>query len=193
MGKKRAVIRLARTAVFCTGLLAAGCARPVGQVFDLASATAPTRVSAQGGAALSVKEPVGVAPTNTNRIVVRDVDDSVSILPSVEWSEPLPRLLRERMIESLQKAGVAASRISLSGRALAVDIRRFEIDVARNVAVVELYARMIDETSGATRAAQSVTTEAPAPAHTGAPAALALTEAAAQALARVAGWARRQL
>jgi cholesterol transport system auxiliary component len=193
MQKRQAAIRPAQICALCLALAGAGCAQPPGQIFDLAGAAAPTRISQQAGGALSVREPVAVAPTTTNRIVVRDVDDSVSVLPGVEWSEPLPRLLRGRMIESLQKSGVPAARISLSGRALATDIRRFEINVARNAAVVEIYARIVDETSGATRAAQSVTVEVPAPDHTGAPAALALTEAAAQALARVATWARRQL
>lgn len=175
-------------AAFALGV--AGCAQPPGQVFDLAGASAVPRVAARSEGALSVREPLAVAPTSTSRIVVREADGGVSVLPDVEWSESLPRLLRERMIESLQAAGVGAARIGGSGRALATDIRRFEIDVARNVAAVEIYVRIIDESSGATRVARNVKVEAPAPEHTGAAAARALTEAAAQALARVADWAR---
>ncbi|WP_424361131.1 ABC-type transport auxiliary lipoprotein family protein [Methylocystis parvus] len=193
MERRWAGIRLAKAGALCVALALAGCAQPPGQVFDLAGSAAITRVSATSAGGITVRPPIAVAPTSTNRIVVRDVDGSVSILPSVGWSEPLPRLLRERLIEALQRAGVAAARVSGSGRALATDIRRFEIDVARNVAVVEIYARIIDENSGAERAGQNVVGEAPAPDHTGAPAAMALTEAAGEALSRVASWARGKL
>ncbi|WBJ99519.1 ABC-type transport auxiliary lipoprotein family protein [Methylocystis parvus] len=174
-------------------LCAAGCAQPPSQVFDLAGASVPTHRSVRADGALSIREPMAVSPTSSNRIVLRDADGSVFVLPDVGWSAPLPRLLRERLIESLQKADVGAARIGGSGRALATDIRRFEIDVARNVAVVEIYVRILDENTGAARAAQNISAETFAPAHTGAAAALALTDAAAQALARIAAWARSRL
>lgn len=175
-------------------LIMGGCAQPVRDTFDLAAAPAAARASARGGPGLGVRAPSAAAPTGTDRIVVRDADGSVSVLPGVQWSERLPRLLQERMVESLQRAGVAATRISAgSNRALATDIRRFEIDVARDVAVVEIAARIVDESTGAARAAETFIAEAPAPTHTGAPAVSALTEAAAQALARLANWARARL
>ncbi|WP_442754980.1 ABC-type transport auxiliary lipoprotein family protein [Methylocystis sp. JAN1] len=193
MGWRKAGIWLAKLRAPCVALAVAGCAQPASQVFDLAGASAMTRVSAIGAGAVSVRQPVAVAPTNGYRIVVRDADASVLVLPGVQWSEPLPRLLRERLIESLRRAGVAAARVTGSGRALTTDIRRFEIDVARNVAVVEIYARIVDENSGVERAGQNVIGEAPAPERAGAPAAMALAEAAGQALARVASWARGKL
>jgi len=182
-------------ALFCVlaATAAAGCAQPPGQIFDLSGARVPTRAAAPVGAVLSVREPSAVPPTSSNRIVVREADGAVAVLPDVGWSEPLPRLLRSRIIESLQKAGVPAARVGGGGRALATDIRRFEIDIARNVAVVEIAARIVDENSAAARAAQSFTAETPAPEHTGAPAARALTEAAGQALARIGAWARGRL
>lgn len=167
-----------------------GCAAPARQTFDLSLPSAPASVAA-GGAALAVREPIAVAPTNSDRVTVRGADGGVYVLPDVQWSEELPGLLRNRMIGALQGAGVSAARISAgANRALATDIRRFEIDVARDVAVVEIAARLVDEASGATRAAQIFAAEAPAPEHTGAPAVHALTEAAAQALSRLAAWAR---
>lgn len=171
----------------------ASCAQPPRQNFDLINAAGAPRVAQRGGPALAVRSPSAVAPTGTERIVVRDPDGSVSVLPGVQWSAPLPRLLQARMIESLQLAGVSAASIGVGGKALATDIRRFEIDAARNLAVVEIAVRILDENTGAAHAAQSFSAEAPAPDHTGAPAVQALTEAAAQALARVAVWARGKL
>ncbi|PPD43446.1 MAG: ABC transporter protein [Methylocystis sp.] len=166
------------------------CAQPSRETFDLASLPAPHAATA-GGAPLSVREPAAVAPTSTDRVVVRAADGSVSILPGVQWSERLPRLIQNRMIGVLQRAGVSAGKVTAgANRALATDIRRFEIDVARNVAVVEIEARILDEASGTTRAAQRFAAEVPAPEHTGAPAVYALTQAAREALSRLAAWTR---
>jgi cholesterol transport system auxiliary component len=170
--------------------LEAGCAMAPRQAFDLAAAAGTLPRAERGGPSLVVREPTAAPPTSSARIVVRDADGSVFILPGVEWTGPLPPLLRDRMVEALQRAGVAAAAYSLAGTALSTDIRRFEIDVARNVAVVELSVRLVDANTGAARAAQSFVAEAPAPDHTGAAAVMALTEAAGQALSKLAVWAR---
>lgn len=168
----------------------ADCAQPARETFDLASLPI-AHAAFTAGAAMSVREPTAVAPTSSDRVVVRDADGSVSVLPGAQWSERLPSLIQNRMIGMLQRAGVSAGRIVVgANRALATDIRRFEIDVARNVAVVEIEARIVDEGTGATRAGQIFTSETPALVHTGAPAVYALTEAAKEALARLAHWAR---
>lgn len=170
--------------------LVAGCAHVPRETFDLAVASPPVSV-ATSGPVLEVREPTATPPTSSQRVVVRDSDGSVALLPDAQWSEPLPRLLRARMIEALQRRGVAASRIGFgSNRALATDIRRFEIDAARNVAVVEIAAYILDESSGATRAGRSFRGEAPTPENIGPGAVRALGQAAAQVLAQMADWAR---
>lgn len=174
-------------------LSATGCATAPRQAFDLAAAAGALPRAERGGPSLVVREMTAAPPTSSARIVVRDADGSVYILPDSEWSAPLPRLLRDRMVEALQRAGVAAAAYGLAGAALSTDIRRFEIDVARNVAVVELSVQLVDANTGAARAAQSFVAEAPAPEHTGAPAVMALTGAAGQALAKAASWARGKL
>jgi cholesterol transport system auxiliary component len=168
----------------------AGCAQGPRQTFDLAGAAGGLRVVRAGGPALGVREPVATPPTSSDRIVVRESDGSVAILPDAQWTARLPRLLQDRLVESLQRVGVSASAVSIGARALATDVRRFEIDVARNVAVVEIAVRLIDVNTGAALAAQSFTAEAPAVDHTGATAVFALTQAAGEALSHVAAWAR---
>lgn len=163
------------------------------QAFDLVGASGPARISRAGGPGLGVRQPLATPPTSSDRIVVRDVDGGVAILPEVQWTAPLPRLLQDRLVESLQRAGISASPVSIGAQALATDIRRFEIDVARNLAVVEIAVRIIDLNTGAARAAQSFSAEAPAADHTGAPAALALTQASEDALSRIATWTRGRL
>ena len=182
------------TALFLVLALAA-CAQAPRETFDLSGTSGAGRViAARGGAALSVSEPTAVAPTSSDRVVVRDADGSVAVLPGVQWSEGLPRLFRDRLIEALQRAGVSAARINVAAnRSLATDVRRFEIDVARDRAVVEIAVRIVDDASGSTRAAKAFTAEWPAPTHTGAPAVHALGDAAAEAAARIAAWTRAQL
>ncbi|KAF2990536.1 ABC-type transport auxiliary lipoprotein family protein [Methylocystis sp. MJC1] len=181
----------ARRASFAgLAFLVAGCVAPTRETFDLAMAPSALQV-AMGGPVLGVREPTATPPTSSERVVVRNVDGSVALLPDAQWSQPLPRLLRERMIEALQRRGVAASRIGFgSNRALATDIRRFEIDAARNVAVVEIAVYIVDESSGATRAGHSFSAEAQTPENIGSGAVSALGQAAAQALAKMADWAR---
>ncbi|MCC3245347.1 ABC-type transport auxiliary lipoprotein family protein [Methylocystis sp. WRRC1] len=182
-------------ALILFALALAGCAQPPRQTFDLAGAVSAARAAPlRSGPALIVREPAAVQPTGSDRVVVRDVDGSVSVLPGVQWSERLPRLFQNRLIEAMQRAGVPAGQISLGATAaLATDIRRFEIDVARSIAVVEIEARLVSESNGATRAAQLFTAEAPAPEHTGAPAVHALGEASATVAARIAAWARGRM
>lgn len=191
----KAARRVAAWGVACAALTLAGCAEPPRQTFDLAGPVSGARAAPRGsGAALVVREPAAVAPTSTERVVVREADGSVAVLPGVQWSERLPRLFQNRLIGALQGAGVSAAQFSVGATvALATDVRRFEIDVARDVAVVEIAARLVDDRSGATRAAQLFEAESPAPGHTGAPAVHALGEAAAKAAARIAAWARARM
>ena len=173
----------------------AGCAGFERQSFDLSGD--PAR-PAQGralrqGAALIVKTPEAVSPTASDRVVVRAADGSVAVLPDAQWSDLLPNLLRHRLIDALQSAGIAAGDSGDSPLALLTDIRRFEIDAAQNVARAEIAARLVDTVSGGVRAGEVFIIETPAPDHYGAPAVAALSTAAGQASGRIARWARARL
>jgi cholesterol transport system auxiliary component len=192
MGQKNVAARRMKLLAPFVGLafLAAGCAHPSRETFDLAIAPDAAQVFV-GGPAIGVREPMAMAPTSSDRIVVRDVDGSVALLSGAQWSAPLPRLLRARIIEALQRRGVGAARVSGgSNRALATDVRRFEIDVARSVAVVEIASFIVEEVSGATRTAKTFVVERPTLGRTDASAASALAGAASEALAQMADWAR---
>lgn len=191
VGAFRSSKLLALVAVMAFALT--GCAQPSRQAFDLAGALDPVRAARAGGPALAVREPLATPPTSSERIVVRDVDGSVAVLPDVQWTTRLPRLLQDRLVQSLQRVGISASPVSFGAEALATDVRRFEIDVARSVAVVEIAARIIDVNTGASRASQNFVAETPVADRTGPPAALALTQAAGDAMSRIGAWARGRL
>jgi cholesterol transport system auxiliary component len=173
----------------------AGCAANNRQTFDLSGQpthSSRARALRQGGA-LIVRTPEAVAPTGGDRVVVRAADGAVAVLPDAQWSDSLPNLLRHRLVDALQNAGVAAGDTGASPYALLTDVHRFEIDAGRNVAVVDVAVRIVDTTSGAAKAGETFVVETPAPDHYGAPAIVALSNAAAQASARIASWARSRL
>ncbi len=173
----------------------AGCAGLERQTFDLAGDPARAgrvRALRQAGA-LIVRTPEAVAPTASDRVVVRAADGSLAVLPDAQWSDQLPNLLRHRLIDALQNAGVAAGDSGAGQLALLTDIRRFEIDATQNVARAEIAARLVDTASGGVRAAEAFVVETPAPEHYGAPAIAALATAAGQASSRIANWARARL
>lgn len=173
----------------------AGCAGFERQTFDLSGEPARgSRVRAlRRSLALFVGTPEAVAPTAGDRVVVRAADGSVAVLPDVQWSDSLPNLLRHRLIDALQGAGVAAGDSGASPLALLTDIRRFEIDAAQNLARAEIAVRLVDTASGGARAGEVFVIETPAPEHYGAPAVAALSAVATQASGRIATWARARM
>ena len=173
----------------------AGCAAFERQTFDLSGepARAARGRALRQSVTLIVRTPEAVAPTSGERVVVRAADGSVAVLPDAQWSDLLPNLLRHRLIDALQNAGVAAGDAGASPLALLTDIRRFEIDAAQNVARADISARIVETASGAVRASQAFVVETPAPEHYGAPAIAALSSAAGLASGQIANWARARL
>ena len=145
------------------------------------------------GAALVVRTPEAIAPTGGDRVVIRAADGAVAVLPDAQWSDLLPNLLRRRLVDALQNAGIAAGDTGACPTALLTDIRRFEIDAGRNVAAVDISVRLIDVATGASKGGEAFVIETSAPDHYGAPAIAALSDAAGQASARIANWARHRL
>ncbi len=191
---RRSAAQAIGLALVALALPLAGCAQATRETFDLSGETGVLRSAAlRSGATVFVSEPVASAPTASDRIVVRAEDDSVAVLPGVQWSESLPRLFQKRLIEATQQAGLSASSNIGAQYKLRTDIRRFEIDVARNLAIVEIAVQLVDEQSGRARAARVFVMETAAPEHTGAPAVRALSEAAAGVAARAAAWTRAQI
>ncbi|MGD9659150.1 MAG: ABC-type transport auxiliary lipoprotein family protein [Methylocystis sp.] len=177
------------TALALLALTVAACASAPRETFDLTADTGALRsVALRAGPAVYVPEPAAVAPTSSDRIVVRAADDSVAVLPGVQWSDPLPRLFQRRLIEALRQCGLSASSNIGAQITLQTDVRRFEIDVARDLAVIEVSVELLD--GGRARAARIFVEEWPAPDHVGSQAVRALSDAAARVALRIGQWAR---
>lgn len=181
---------------FVSGLVLASCGAAPRETFDLA-ASAPRRLNAMrlraGTAAIIVEAPKASEIVDSDRIVIRNESGDLAYLEGAQWADLAPRLVQSRLIETLGKSGVDAAYPGAVGRLrLATELRRFEIDEARGAAVVELSARLADESSGAGRGAATFTGEAPAPHSQGSYGARALDAALERAASQIAAWARRE-
>jgi cholesterol transport system auxiliary component len=195
IAKRRKAARLCSAALAATML--AGCGATPRETFDLSGVRLPTgsySLPRKPQAALAVQEPNATPPAGSDRIVVRTQDRSVAFLGGAQWADRLPRLVQARLVAGLERAGVSASLPGVTvDFQLASDIRRFEIDVARGLAVIEIAARLIEDKSGRERAARVFLSEAPAPETTGALAARALEDATENAARQIAAWSRARM
>lgn len=194
----RVTARLATHVATLTAALAlVGCGQAPRETFDLSgpSGRLSTHAPAQKTrATLAVQEPSAVAPADTNRMVMRTSEQGVALLADSQWSDRLTRLMQQRLLTVMQHAGVSAvAPGAVVDAALHSDIRRFEIDVARGLAVVEIAAQLIDDRSGRTRATRVFIAETPVPDTAPATVARVLEAAADDAARQIAVWARAQI
>jgi len=173
-------------------LLLAGCGGgPAPATFDLSAARDFGRIG--GGGQLAVTEPVALQPINSERIIVRQ-GASVSFVGGGQWSDKLPALVQARLIQTFENGSRIAtvgrpSTLANAGAMLASELRAFEIDATRQVAVVEITARIV-QASGPVTAARIFRAEVPVNGAIDAVSATrALDEAQQQVLVQIVRWA----
>ena len=125
--------------------LPGACAAPPRETFDLNAAQ--EKITARTGRGqLVVLRPAASLPADSDRIVVRGNAQSVAYLTGAQWVEKLPSLLQSRLIESFQNAhslrGVVGPGFS-GDASLATTIDRFDFDLARSEACVEIRAQLL--------------------------------------------------
>ena len=182
-------LAMACAGLACAGL--AGCASAPPASYDLApAASAPLKARAIRGQ-LVVAEPVAGGALDSERIVIRTGPEELAYLSGAQWTERLPRLVQSRMIETFENARMLKS-VGRPGmpadHALTLDLRRFEIDVTADQAVIEIAARITSDATGRTTAAQLFTATAPAPKTADGAAAAALDQALADIMRRIVVW-----
>jgi cholesterol transport system auxiliary component len=193
MGAGPAIAKWRAAAIVCAlSLASAGCGAPDRETFDLSGArTGAARGTSLGRARYSVGEPLANQPVGSDRIVVRIGPQEIALLGGAQWADRLPRLVQTRLVAAFERAGLSAAPAgAVADRQLSTDIRRFEIDATRGVAVVEIAARLVNDKDGAALASRVFVGEAPAAATGGAQAAHALEAALDQAVRQIVGWAR---
>lgn len=185
-------IRAACLAALALGLVGCGGSAPA--TYDLSAPTATTGGRLAG--ALVINEPTAILPIDSDRIVIRTGGESVAYLSGAQWSDRLPRLVQTRLIETFERSG-HLGRVGRPGLAasyvLVTELRRFEVDVARNEAVVEISARIVSDSAARIVAAQVFTAAAPASGTQGGQAAVALDAALGDAMRRIVAWSAARI
>jgi cholesterol transport system auxiliary component len=173
--------------------LQTGCGSAPRETFDLAGDSPSIRSVAKGSrmrARLVIGEPEAMPPANSNRIVIRVGPTEVANLGGAHWADRLPRLVQAQLLKGFENAGIPATTPGKSASfTFATEIRRFEIDVTRGLAVVEIAARIIDDRNNIQRATRVFIAETPAPHTTGSEAPLALKAALETTIGEMAHWA----
>ena len=180
-------------AAMALALPLAGCANAPSATFDLSAVAAPKPARALG-AQVVVHEPVATAPVDSDRIVVRPTPDTIATLKGAQWTERLPRLLQTRLLQSFENARLLRFVSRPDGRVVAqfslnTEIRRFDMDLSRGEAVVEMSVKLVEEGAGRIAAAKIFSARVPAASDDAAPAALdaALGEVMGQIVLWIAG------
>lgn len=195
IARQRAAQRLSGSALgLFLGLVLSGCGAAPRETFTLPGPAAPLvshSLPIKSGSRFAINEPSAVQPVASDRIVVRTGPGQVELLAGAQWSDRLPRLVQARLIAAFQRGGVPASAPgAIVDLQLASEIRRFEIDVTRQAAVVEIAARVLGDSTGTERAARIFVGEAPAPGTSDGQAARALDEAMNDVDRQIVAWAR---
>ena len=173
-------------------LLAAlsACASAPPATFDLTAPNdSPSRTPGRGQ--LVVYEPAANLPIDSNRIVIRTGPDAVAYLKGAQWADKLTRLVQARLIESFENAHSlrAVGRPGMvADYSLHAEIRRFEADVTRNEAAVEIAARIVGA-NGHTVAMQSFSATSPLANDDGRTVTASLDDALGKVMRQIVVWA----
>lgn len=174
------------------GLAGCGSFSAPPETYDLSMPT-PTGKRGVAGRLIVVSEPQALQALESDRIVVRSSDGTLSFLPGAQWSDRLPRLLQSRIVQGFENAGRAVGR---TGNGLAADaaiqseIRFFGVSTGGEggaQALIELSAKLVNG-AGKIASARIFRASAPLAAVDGRAAAAALDQAMARLIADMVRW-----
>ncbi len=169
-------------------------ASPSPTTFDL---SAPTTVKAARSShtQLAISEPLTVQALDSDRLIVKDSNGSISYLPSGQWADRLPRLVQTRLIQTFENAS-RLGKVNRPGDRIVADqqlnteIRDFQIESATGEAVVSVSAKIVNDRTGRIVAARIFSARVPAQAIEADKAALHLDEALSRVLTDIVIWVR---
>lgn len=182
-------VKIVSVAVLGT-LLAACSGGPAPTTFDLSIPDRTGRASA-GRSQLVVAEPSALQQLDSERILVKSADNTVSFIGGAQWSDRLPRLVQFRIVQAFENQGRAVARAGtgINGdRALVGELRAFHLEAGRGEVVVEYSARLVDATSSRIVAAQVFRATEPVGSDNPGQVAAALDRALQNVLAQLIRW-----
>jgi phospholipid/cholesterol/gamma-HCH transport system substrate-binding protein len=169
-------------------------------IYDL---TAPTTFAGPTHAPrgqFAVLEPTAVNALETQRMLARSSDGEISVLGEAQWSDTLPKMIQEKVIQTFENAGLmstvpaSAERVAATYQ-LVLDLRSFAIVTgpepgAQPMAEVAFSAKLVAE-NGHIVGAQLFHAAFPAKAMDAPAAAAALNQAFGKAVTDLTAWVSR--
>ncbi|NBQ40505.1 MAG: hypothetical protein EBU34_12190 [Alphaproteobacteria bacterium] len=152
----RALLQKVAFILLCCGN--AGCVSGPPATFDLLS---PPTVGALKPLSLSlvVSEPTAPRAFDTDRMIVREADGSISYVQGAQWSDRAPALLQTRLIRAIEKKGYSVAREGsgvLGDLSLSTEISSFNlVPGSPSQAEIALVLRLIDTREGKLVASRS--------------------------------------
>jgi ABC-type uncharacterized transport system auxiliary subunit len=139
----------------------ADCSGAALETYDLSAARPPAQRALRGQ--LRIAEPTAMIDLDSDRILVR-LGPQLAVLAGAKWPGRLPAILQARLTQSFQNAGLLrqlSARPSAPGDfELDLDIRKFELVVARPHIEIDIAAKIVTA-SGGVVAAQTLAMDAP--------------------------------
>jgi cholesterol transport system auxiliary component len=181
-------------AALALALPLAACGGAPLDTYDLdAARPAPTHALA---ARVRVAEPLATLDLDSDRILVRAGPQEVAALAGAKWPDRLPLIVQARLTQSFQNAGLArqVSRdpAQAADYVLDLDIRKFELDVARSRVEIDIAAKLVSA-SGGVAAADIFTADAPVASTDPATVAAAMDDALSSVMKRIVAFVATRL
>jgi len=183
--------RIAAAAALSLALAACGGAPST--LVDLTAAKPPAGRALR--AQFRIGQPTATADLDSDRVLVRE-RLTLATLAGVRWPEALPALLRARLAQSFQNAGLA--RFVDGGAATAdyeldLDIRAFEFDAETKEAHIDVAAWIVALGSGRIEAVEIFALRAPVASTDASTVAAALDGAASMIMTRIVAFVAQRL
>ena len=163
-------------------------------VYDLvAASTVPPPPAEAPSWLLVVPEPTTLMGFNTDKILLQPATGESVPVPNAKWSDNLPVLFQEKVIQSFENAGYARSvsrtREGVTGDyQLLIDIRRFHLSTSSEpIAEIDFVAKILGQ-DGKIIGAQSFQASSPAKGTDALAYVAALDEASGKVLSELLAW-----
>lgn len=162
-------------------------------IFDLATPVLPHRTTPAPSGQIVIADPTAVLALQTQRLLVRSPDGRIEPTGVTQWSDTLPKLVQEKILQSFEDAGLAASigpatDHAPDDRELRIDLRRFDLASGASPAAEVAFAATLVGSDG--HIVKTRVFEATVPCTTGddPSAVTAIGAAFSKAVSDLAGW-----
>ena len=145
---------------------------------------------------MRVAEPLAALDLDSDRILVRAGPQQLATLAGAKWPDRLPLVVQARLTQSFQNAGltrqVGRDPATAADYVLDLDIRKFELDVARSRVEIDVAVKLVS-VSGGVAAAEVFAADAPVASTDPATVAAAMDGALASVMRRIVAFVATRL